>query len=466
LILTLLYAEEDWRGSSDWMASQRDLAAEGETLDLRQLAPPGKPEDDLSKVPIFAPLYKEEPDANAPIQQIDIDLKAPDSITPPRPSQYLLGKPLDLKAWQKFYRSLPQAHLSPQPASPAQDVLQALTAFDPQLSEIRKALDNPNAYWPTNYGPLFETRFGGITRMISVAKVLQLQAIAHLENGEADLAERDYLFSFRLHQPLTKRCFLVDYLVMLGVRAIDDSILWEGLRRHAWNDTQLREMESALASTDMLALAGKAIQTERAQEIRCMKFVQNGHYDLLGSLTSHPDMEDKWATFEILAFLKCRPSGWGTQGLVFLNNEMQKQIDAIDLSRGTLDPSCYKNWPNAKKLPVWIKINFFMPVLLMVPYEKLGEHIAKAETYRRLARLACRLEEYRLAHSQYPDKLDDLPELPPHLDQEVLSEQPLHYQRKGDDYLLYSVGWNQKDDGGTLDAHNDERKGDWPWPSP
>jgi len=94
----------------------------------------------------------------------------------------------------------------------------------------------------------------------------------------------------------------------------------------------------------------------------------------------------------------------------------------------------------------------------------MGNQIAKAETYRRLARLACRLEEYRLAHGQYPDTLDALPDLPAHLNQEVLSEQPLQYHRKGNGYSLYSLGWNQKDDGGVYST--DAKEGDWPWPSP
>jgi len=96
--------------------------------------------------------------------------------------------------------------------------------------------------------------------------------------------------------------------------------------------------------------------------------------------------------------------------------------------------------------------------------DDVGYQIARAETYRRLARLACRLEEYRIAHGQYPDKLDDLPDLPTHLNQEVLSEQPLRYQHKGDGYLLYSIGWDQKDNGGVQGV--DPSVGDWPWPSP
>ena len=65
VLLILLYAEEDWRGARDWAACQKELAAKGESLDLRQLCPPGKPEDDLSKAPIFAPLYQKEPNLKA-----------------------------------------------------------------------------------------------------------------------------------------------------------------------------------------------------------------------------------------------------------------------------------------------------------------------------------------------------------------------------------------------------------------
>jgi hypothetical protein len=89
-------------------------------------------------------------------------------------------------------------------------------------------------------------------------------------------------------------------------------------------------------------------------------------------------------------------------------------------------------------------------LVLMTPYKRFGPNIARAETRRRMARLACWLEEYRLAHGQYSDDLGQLSGLPPHLNQEVLSEAPLHYQRKDAGYTLYSTGWEQKDDGGVI----------------
>jgi hypothetical protein len=103
----------------------------------------------------------------------------------------------------------------------------------------------------------------------------------------------------------------------------------------------------------------------------------------------------------------------------------------------------------------------------------LNATLAKAETYLRMGRLACFLERYYLKQGHYPEKLDELPDLPPHLNQEVLSEQPLHYQRKGNGYLLYSVGLDRTDHGGVpsgprvVAGQNVQNADyDWVWPSP
>jgi len=57
--------------------------------------------------------------------------------------------------------------------------------------------------------------------------------------------------------------------------------------------------------------------------------------------------------------------------------------------------------------------------------------------------------------------------MPAYLNQEVLSRDEFRYQPKSNGYQLYSVGWNQKDDGGEpknyLPPNN---KDDWLWPNP
>jgi hypothetical protein len=464
ILIVLVYVEEDWRGAHDWAVCQRDLTARGESLDLQQLSPLGKPEDDLSKVPIFAELYSDGAWDKARIHKLRADLNTANASQIPK-ADYRKAEPVDLAAWQKFYRSEPSSNLSANSSTPAQDVLQVLGRFDPDLAEIDTAISGPGAYFPIDYKMPYATPSSGVTSMIPVAQILQLRGAAHLENHETDLAEKDYLFSVRLCQPLAKGCFLVNFLVIGGVRTIDDSVLWNGLRQHAWNDAQLHEMESALASTDMLSLAVSTLRNERGSFLKTVDVAQTVDTNISRNLKTGRFLG-------LLEYSILRPIGWWDQDRVTYSLTAQKWIDGIDLNQELLHSSAFPQHPlagyiddnGATDTPLWIKLYTPLSAASIPSLENDGPGFARAETYRRLARLACRLEEYRIAQGQYPEKLDDLPDLPLHLNQEVLDNQPLHYQRRAGTYSLYSLGWRQKDDGGQFSS--DPQQGNWPWPSP
>ena len=91
-----------------------------------------------------------------------------------------------------------------------------------------------------------------------------------------------------------------------------------------------------------------------------------------------------------------------------------------------------------------------------------------------LALIACALERHRAAKGAYPDTLAALvPEFAPALPHDLFDGQPLRYRRTPDGkYLLYSIGWNSKDDGGGLPADREgnarwtrwaDDRGDWVW---
>lgn len=62
------------------------------------------------------------------------------------------------------------------------------------------------------------------------------------------------------------------------------------------------------------------------------------------------------------------------------------------------------------------------------------------------------------------------PQFIPAIPRDVINGQPLHYRRTpGGEFVLYSVGWNGRDDGGTLGwTHSPglpriAQTGDWVW---
>jgi hypothetical protein len=86
--------------------------------------------------------------------------------------------------------------------------------------------------------------------------------------------------------------------------------------------------------------------------------------------------------------------------------------------------------------------------------------------------VAIALERYRLARGEYPESLDALaPQFIAKVPHDVIGGQPLHYRRTDDgQFVLYSVGWNERDDGGVIGPekwHNvDINQGDWVWRYP
>jgi hypothetical protein len=93
---------------------------------------------------------------------------------------------------------------------------------------------------------------------------------------------------------------------------------------------------------------------------------------------------------------------------------------------------------------------FMMLTALMFPvFETLprSEDRAKAQFQMTLAALA--LAAYRADRGSYPEKLVDLcPKYLGEIPSDPCGDGSLQYRRSGSEFMLYSVGWNGKDDGG------------------
>jgi len=103
--------------------------------------------------------------------------------------------------------------------------------------------------------------------------------------------------------------------------------------------------------------------------------------------------------------------------------------------------------------------------VVMPVYFSVLQKNAQAQTWLNQAIIACAIERYRIAHNALPATLEDLqmPDLP----HDIITGAPLHYKVTGNDYILYSVGWNQAEDGGkpgkAESGSLDPMQGDWVW---
>jgi hypothetical protein len=121
----------------------------------------------------------------------------------------------------------------------------------------------------------------------------------------------------------------------------------------------------------------------------------------------------------------------------------------------------------AKRL---VRHQFFLAMLLPA-LTRTCQKTAFSQTAVQTATVACAIERYRLEKGKLPSTLEALvPGYIPTLPHDIINGKPLTYRTETDDrYALYSVGWNEQDDGGVVHHSNsgeaDQKEGDWVWAS-
>ena len=151
------------------------------------------------------------------------------------------------------------------------------------------------------------------------------------------------------------------------------------------------------------------------------------------------------------------PKGWFYQNKIAIAQVGQQwNLPLVDATNQIVSPKMAQH--DEATLESWLRkmpFNFFAR-LLEAGFGKYAERTAYGQNAANLARVAIALERYRLAHGRYPDSLDALaPQFMEKIPHDIIDGQPLHYRLSDDgQFILYSVGWNETDDGGTVDLEN------------
>ncbi len=88
--------------------------------------------------------------------------------------------------------------------------------------------------------------------------------------------------------------------------------------------------------------------------------------------------------------------------------------------------------------------------LLLPDASKCAEATAQADAWHRVAQLALAVEDYRVQTGRFPNRLEELtPALLPGIPIDPFTGKPLRFRKDEQDFLVYSVGLDGKNDDGT-----------------
>jgi len=186
-----------------------------------------------------------------------------------------------------------------------------------------------------------------------------------------------------------------------------------------------------------------------------------------------PTFDENGGNIDNKTYPNLMPSGWYYQNELTIG-QMYRDVTLPGADAGkhriNLEISTNADERMQKELKGRFPLYTIFAQLLFPAIMKAESKFASAQAAVDEAMLACALERYRLAHAQFPDTLDSLsPQFINTVPMDLATGKPLIYRRTADGtFILYSVGWNGTDDGGTVvkskEYHTiDFTQGDWVW---
>lgn len=445
-LVALLLAEENWRGSRDWQNYKREMEAKGESFDAARLVPPKVPDDqNLAMIPFFT---TENADAGQMTGQTD-QFKWPNH--PTRPLTWRYGWAADLTGWAKAFHG-PSADL----VQSASTVLDFLNKHEPVFTTLTSAKQRSACRFNIRYEnwehPHVESAMiQQLVRIKDLIRVLSLRAQAEMVSGRTDQAIDDINVMFRIDSGLKDEPLLISQLVRMAAMSIIIQPLGEGLAERRWSDVQLQVLQERLQKTDLIASTVQAMYGER--DICVNQTFDRGGY-----------------------FPSLFPHGWARLEQLNLNRAFQNMIiPRMDLAAREINPSVnhsidasLENFSSSNVFDAEIHHSILARMTLPA-YSRVPQKVAFEQSEVDMAVLACALERYRLARGQYPEELNALiPRFVAVLPHDIINGQPLQYRRTDDGrFIIYSIGWNEKDDGGVVATTKDKPprqdvlQGDW-----
>ena len=340
----------------------------------------------------------------------------------------------------------------------AADYLKWSDQFVPAFDEIRAALKRPYAIIPGDYSNPASMPIPNFVEMRALAQTLAQRAQCDFLLGKPDDALHELTLIHDVCRILEKPPSghpetLVEAMINVAITGLYAAMIGEGLERHVWQEPQLIALQKQLKETDLCPFVYEALREGPAHIGRVVETTTPPNWGL-----SRPF---RWSV----------PRGWLFQMMVVAVKFECKALAGFNPEDDTLSPQKIDETMHDIKKSLNQRSPFYFLARIAMPnVDKAWQTTAYTQTLVNEGQVACALERYHLAHGEYPETLNALvPQFIGNIPQDVIG-QPFHYRRTPDGkFLLYSIGWNETDDGGQPSPHGkngyrtDYTSGDWVW---
>jgi hypothetical protein len=450
--------QEKWRALRDWRA----YLARKEAIPLsveEALPPKPKDEDNFAAIPMVRALF-ENSDAVwfAPLK-LSGGKGRPAWPHVPNSTQ---KKPFALQPWASYFHD--SGAIPPPSHHPARDVLAALETVRPELDALHAALQRPHTRFPVDWREDFRTPMPHLSAMMTAISVCNLNATAHLENGNSHAAAECLLDSVGLANQMGREPTLIASLVRNSGLTGAAGALHHGLTNGQWTPSELMTLHT-LFSTGLESETARAWATalkgERAlfNQVSLRLLNTSGNQavqDLMG-----PFLPGKPSPFWVLY-----PTGWFIQSQIRVNQRLDSLTRSAESVFSGSPPSEWIQSSNSAPEKGFRRLKWLMSEMAAPGYNSCLVSFIRSLCLTRQAALATALEQTFQRDGQFPESLDSLLlEKVGSAALDPVDRQRMRYKRtSAAAYKLWSVGDNGVDDQGATTPETDTKKQlDWVW---
>ncbi len=421
--LVVGYLIEDGRGRKAWDAYLAEQREKGVTQLLwHDFIPPEVPdEENMAKAPGFdLDAWQELSDTQWPHRRQGVK----------RQPGWRAAQPWDLAL-------LITEEAAATEEEAARVLLDHFATHEELLASISAAAARPACRMDLNYEAIVNMTFP-IGELRDATRAFAIRGAAALRVGDTTTAANDLLTIMRLVNHFETVPTIIVHLVQLATVDLSLQLLWEGQRQHAWNDNQLTLFENAFAQWDAQTSFLNHLRSDRAGILTMLESMAQGQQQAPNGLPR----------------VRLIPKGWIYQNMVqlarlyddyclFPDGEEVRSVSPQHAEALITELGRRRNrffgYPHPYD---------FMSVIAVPFVDRAAHNVLRMDASLTLAQHAIALERHFLVNERYPDH--------------YAVDPPLIYRLKADRTpLLYHLGTNDADDGGT--PYESASKGDWVW---
>jgi hypothetical protein len=325
--------------------------------------------------------------------------------------------------------------------SPIEEVMSALAPLEPELARLRseaRVRTKSQILLNWNADPI-SASYGYLSQLRSLSQLLHMHALASLASGHAATAHDDALVLHRIMAGIGEDRGLIPSVFANVMSGMLLNVYEQGVQSGKWSAEQHESFQQMFSSVNYPAMFLRALRAERLT-------TRHGAMTMLSGAPTSTDL--------IGRLQQLLPKGLIEDALTE-HSEAFQNLSTVGFERNPVryDPVALRRFTEGMK--ALGESSNPMKRTLGHDFEKTVHSMATRVAQVHGAVQGAAIERYRAAHGQYPGDLSALvPRFLDALPPDPFTGKPYVYRRANHGYVLYSVGLDGVDDGGTADAKN------------